>query len=105
VRVNRRGVVNFRPIRLGSFAFGDSESDYGDKFSKADFAGLATVLSKIKGRFILSVNDVPETREFFARFSIEGVTTHYSIGGGEGIEAEEIIVMGTIAGGSAALPE
>jgi hypothetical protein len=72
----------------------DSEDDYGDKFSKADFAGLATELSKIKGHFLLSVNDVPETRAFFDRFSIEEVTTRYSIGGGEGIEAEEIIIMG-----------
>jgi DNA adenine methylase len=37
----------------------------------ADYAGLATVLAKIRGRFILSVNDVPETREFFDQFSIE----------------------------------
>jgi DNA adenine methylase len=39
----------------------NSEDDYGTgRFVKADFAGLAIVLSKIRGRFILSVNDVPE---------------------------------------------
>jgi hypothetical protein len=33
--------------------------------------GLATRLEQIAGRFILSVNDVPKTREIFRRFAIE----------------------------------
>lgn len=73
----------------------NSEDDYGHgKFKKADFSGLASTLSKIEGRFILSVNDVPETREFFGRFRLEGVSTQYTVGGGEGIEAKEIVAMG-----------
>jgi DNA adenine methylase len=61
----------------------NSEDDYGHgTFAKADFAGLGTVLSKIRGRFILSVNDFPETREFFARFRLEPVSTRYTIAGG-----------------------
>jgi DNA adenine methylase len=73
----------------------NSEDDYGQgKFSKADYAGLATALAKIAGRFILSVNDVPETREFFGRFRLEPVSTRYTIAGGQWAEAKEIIVMG-----------
>ena len=34
---------------------------------------------QIAGRFILSVNDVPETREFFRRFAIETVATRYTV--------------------------
>jgi hypothetical protein len=34
-----------------------------------------TPLAQISGQFILSVNDVPETREFFRRFAIETVAT------------------------------
>jgi DNA adenine methylase len=39
---------------------------------------LAGRLALIEGRFILSVNDVSEMREVFARFSIESVSTRYS---------------------------
>jgi hypothetical protein len=42
-------------------------------FSRADFIRLAVRLAAIAGRFILSVNDVPETREAFARFAMEDV--------------------------------
>jgi DNA adenine methylase len=38
---------------------------------RADYVGLATRLEQIAGRFILSVNDVPKTREIFRRFAIE----------------------------------
>jgi DNA adenine methylase len=50
-------------------------------------------LSKIAGRFLLSVNDVPETRKFFDRFLIEPISTRYTITG-QWAEAKEIVVMG-----------
>jgi DNA adenine methylase len=43
--------------------------------------------SRIRGRFILSVNDVPETREVFGRFRVEPVSTRYTIAGGQWAEA------------------
>ena len=46
-------------------------------FSRVDFIALAAHLSAITGRFILSVNDVPETREIFERFAVETVATRY----------------------------
>ncbi len=73
----------------------DSEDDYGQgKFTKADYAGLAFALAKIQGRFLLSVNDVPQTRELFAPFLLEPISTKYTIAGGEWAEAKEIIAMG-----------
>lgn len=36
-------------------------------------------LAIIQGRFILSINDVPEIREIFVAFHIEAVTTTYGI--------------------------
>ena len=70
-----------------------SEADYGaGVFSRDDFARLAAQLSGISGRFILSVNDVPATREAFAAFDIEGVELTYTIAGGDGVQAKEIIV-------------
>ena len=61
-----------------------SESDYGaGVFTRADFVSLAVRLAAIAGRFILSVNDRPETREIFGRFAIETVATRYTVAGGK----------------------
>jgi DNA adenine methylase len=63
------------------------EGDYGvDLFSRDDFQQLAELLGRVKGRFILSLNDVPEVREIFGGFSIEAVQTRYSINNSKGSE-------------------
>ena len=60
-----------------------SEDDYGrDVFPRADFARLAETLRALKGRFVLSINDTPETRALFEGFAIEAVEVTYTIGGG-----------------------
>ncbi|BCZ75964.1 DNA adenine methylase [Novacetimonas maltaceti] len=57
------------------------EDDYGKcLFSPDDFVRIADLLGSLKGRFIMSINDVPEIREIFGRFRIEAVETTYSIG-------------------------
>ncbi|HEY7238671.1 MAG TPA: DNA adenine methylase [Burkholderiales bacterium] len=72
-----------------------SEDDYGaGKFARRDYAALAAALAGIGGRFILSLNDVLETRELFSRFAIEPVSTRYTVAGGQWAEAKEIIVTG-----------
>lgn len=54
-----------------------SETDYGaGVFGREDFARLAAQLAGIAGRFILSVNDVPGTREAFAPFRRRGRGSH-----------------------------
>ena len=51
-----------------------NEADYGEGvFSPDDFATMAELLRGLKGRFLLSLNDVPEVRRLFAAFAIEGV--------------------------------
>lgn len=71
------------------------ETDYGPGvFSPADFHRMAQQLSAIQGKFLLSINDVPEIHEIFAAFEIEAVETTYSIGaaaGGTGPFAELLI--------------
>jgi len=58
----------------------DCEGDYGKMiFAADDFARIAEQLSKIKGPFIMSINDVPEIREIFAGFEIAEVETSYSV--------------------------
>ncbi len=57
------------------------EDDYGKSiFSPEDFGRIADLLGSLKGRFILSINDVPEIRQIFGRFQIEEVMTTYSVG-------------------------
>ena len=83
-----------------------SETDYGaGVFDRADFARLASHLARIDGRFILSVNDVPEMREVFKRFSIESVATRYTVVGGKWSEVAEIIVTGPHTGSILPAPD
>lgn len=71
------------------------EDDYGKQmFERADFARLAALLGQIKGRFLLSINDVPEIRGIFSGFHIAEVRTSYSIsakGDAAGARAELLI--------------
>jgi DNA adenine methylase len=70
------------------------ETDYGKGlFERADFARLADQLQSIKGRFILSINDVPEIRDLFAWASIQPVEVRYSVGDNAQL-AKELIIQG-----------
>lgn len=70
-----------------------SEGDYGeDLFGPADFVTLVGCLKALRGRFVLSINDLPETRRLFEGFRLEAVGTTYAIQGG-GQPARELIVM------------
>jgi len=72
-----------------------SEMDYGlGVFTRTDFSRLALRLARISRRFMLSVNDVPQTREIFGRFTIEQVMTQYIIAGGKPSGVAEIVVTG-----------
>lgn len=51
---------------------------YRHNFSEADFEKLAGQLKKIRGKFVLSLNDVPEVRNLFREFHIQGVELHYT---------------------------
>jgi DNA adenine methylase len=57
------------------------ENDYGpDLFSRGDFEQLAATLKGLQGRFILSINDVPEIRELFSWARIEEEPVTYQVG-------------------------
>lgn len=72
-----------------------SEGDYGrDLFGREQFEVMSDRLGKLKGRFILSINDVPAIRDLFGHFNIEEVDLRYSVSGGAGAPARELIVSG-----------
>jgi len=54
-------------------------SGYLYKFDEADHKRLRDLLGSIKGKFLLSINDHPLIREWYAPFDMESVETRYSI--------------------------
>ena len=71
-----------------------SEGDYGAAlFGRDQFEVMAERLARLKGRFILSINDLPQTRELFRAFDLVDVDLLYSISGGKGTSARELIVQ------------
>ncbi len=70
------------------------ETDYGaGLFERAEYARMAEALSRLKGRFILSINDVPEIRRTFASFAIKPVRLTYTIArSSNALPARELII-------------
>jgi len=52
-------------------------------FKRTEFANLRDILTNITGKFIMSINDVPEIRELYKNFNIEMVPTSYSAAGAD----------------------
>jgi DNA adenine methylase len=70
-----------------------SEHYYGKElFGRPDFAALEAALRHLKGRFIMTVNDVPDLREMFAWATIETAELTYTVGAGNRTTAREIII-------------
>ncbi|MEE9921764.1 MAG: DNA adenine methylase [Brucella anthropi] len=70
-----------------------TEGVYGKElFDRDQFKILAECLGRIKGRFVLSINDVPEIRSIFSAFQIEGAELTYSVSGGKGKQVRELII-------------
>ena len=80
------------------------EDDYGQAvFGRGDFEILAAALARIRGRFLLSINDTAGARACFAAFRTTEVSTTYQIGAKPKAVGELIISnfehSGAIAGG------
>ena len=71
-----------------------SEGYYGEElFSRADFVRLRDVLLAARGRWILSINDVPEIRAMFAGCSIEPAGLSYGLAATGSTGARELIIQ------------
>lgn len=58
----------------------DCENDYGKGlFDKDDFTRLYDTLRACKGKWLVSINNVPQIRELFKEYAIKEVATTYSI--------------------------
>lgn len=70
----------------------DCENYYGKGiFCKDDFTILAEMLSRIQGKFILSLNDRPEVREIFSGYKVEEAQVNYTCSNGKNLKAGELI--------------
>lgn len=85
--------------REGAFFYLDppywgSEGDYGrDSFSRDRFGQMAEQLRGIRGRFLLSINDVPEIREIFGWANLVPVQTTYTVSSASGgTRARELLI-------------
>ena len=90
-RIDRKGAL----LYLDPPYYG-CEGDYGrDLYGRDRFVELAEQLARLKGRFILSLNDVPEVREIFGRFEMTEVKTTYSIAAKGALpERGELVISG-----------
>ncbi|EJF85010.1 DNA adenine methylase [Bartonella rattimassiliensis] len=69
------------------------EDCYGkDLFKREDYQTMSTLLAQLKGKFLLSLNDVPEVRKTFSQFKIKEVTTSYTCGSNKPTPAQELII-------------
>jgi DNA adenine methylase len=56
------------------------EDDYGEgMFSRDEFKAIAERLKRLRGRFLLSLNDTPEVRQIFDGFTLTEVETNYTL--------------------------
>jgi len=70
-----------------------SETDYGAAlFGRDQFAEMADRLARLKGRFILSINDVPEIRAVFSAFPCQPVSLTYGVSASGPTQARELII-------------
>ena len=73
-----------------------NEGDYGEGlFGREQFAQMAERFRRLKGSFVLSINDRPEVRELFDGFITTTVSLSYTVNDKGATEARELIIRGT----------
>jgi len=66
---------------------------YGVGFGLDQYTRMAELARAIKGKMIISVNDIPEMRQAFAGLHMESVDITYTVGGGKkGNKTAELVI-------------
>lgn len=65
---------------------------YHYNLGEADFEKMAEQLDTIKGKFVLSLNDLPEVRHTFRKFHIRAVELHYTSQKAAGKRYKEVLI-------------
>ncbi len=70
------------------------EDYYGEGiFNREDFKTLRDLLAAIEGKFILSINDMPEIRELYKGFHVEKADTMYTSSKNGNKRVSELLIM------------
>ncbi|MGH8528851.1 MAG: DNA adenine methylase [Nevskiales bacterium] len=65
---------------------------YGVDFGLEQYELMAQLAREIQGTLIVSVNDRPVMRAVFAGLTMRSVPIAYTVGGGAGVEREELVI-------------
>jgi DNA adenine methylase len=65
---------------------------YRHNMGHDDFVRMAELLSGMKGKFVLSLNDVPEVRAIFKDFQMRGIELHYTAQRIPGRKFKEVLI-------------
>lgn len=65
---------------------------YGVEWTFDNYELMAQLAREIQGMMIISVNDIPEMREVFEGLNMDSKAIRYTVGGGSGSEAQELLV-------------
>src|SRR5258706_15398815 len=65
---------------------------YRFNFAEGDFVKLEERLRQIRGKFILSLNDLPEVRKLFHHFAFKEIELHYTSQKSEGKRYRELLI-------------
>ena len=65
---------------------------YGVEFGLDQYDQMAELARRIEGTMIISVNDHPEMRRAFAGLPMQAISIDYTVGGGAGVTASELII-------------
>ncbi|MBU59750.1 MAG: restriction endonuclease subunit M [Alcanivorax sp.] len=66
---------------------------YGVDFGWEHYERMPELLAQIQGKAIISLNDHPDIRRAFAGFHMETTGIRYTVGGGTGVERQEVLIF------------
>lgn len=66
---------------------------YGVPFGFEQYEEMAAIIKTIKGKAIISLNNHPDIRRAFAGHHIERTDIKYTVGGGAGSQASEVLIF------------
>jgi DNA adenine methylase len=70
---------------------------YGVDFGFENYELMAELAMSIDGMMIISVNDIPEMRKVFGRLHTDSKPISYTVGGGAGSDAQELLAWNSNA--------
>lgn len=65
---------------------------YGVEFPFEHYERMAELAKASKGAMLISINDHPEIRRVFDGLYFESLGLNYTVGGGKGVEAKELLI-------------